>query len=157
MGRAPKRKKRIIGWREWASLPDWNIQAIRVKVDTGARTSAIHAYKIRPFEKDGKLHVRFYVHPRRRFRKPEVMCEAPVLDHRIVTSSNGAKEERYVVRTRLKLGLRTWPIELTLTNRDELSFRMLLGRHALKGRYLVDSGASYRLGKLPPKLSERKN
>ncbi len=138
-----KRAKRIIGWREWVRLPDLNVGRIKAKIDTGARTSALHAYKITPFTKDGAAYVRFAVHPMQRQRKPEIMCVAVVIDHRGVTDSGGRVEQRYVIRTTLKLGKRRWPIELTLTNRDQMGFRMLIGRQALRRRYLVDTGRSF--------------
>ena len=138
-----KRAKKIIGWREWARLPDLNVGRIKAKIDTGARTSALHAFKITPFTKDGAAYVRFLIHPLQRLRKPEVTCVALVIDHRGVTDSSGRVEQRYVIRTTLKLGLSRWPIELTLTNRDQMGFRMLVGRQALRRRYLVDTGRSF--------------
>lgn len=138
-----KRKKKRIGWREWVGLPDLEIKRIKAKVDTGARTSALHAFKVTPFTKRGEKWVRFAVHPKQRHRLPEVMCEARVIDQRRITDSGGNCQERYVIRTRLKLGTRSWPIELTLSNRDAMGFRMLIGREAIRRRYVVDPARSF--------------
>ena len=140
-----KREKVTVGWREWVCLPDLGVDRIKVKIDTGARTSALHAYRVKPFRRKGRRFARFFVHPVQRHRQPEILCEAPIVDERIVTSSNGKQEHRYVIRTRLKIGDLEWPIEVTLTNRDEMGFRMLLGRQALRQRLIVDPGGSYRL------------
>lgn len=140
---AKKRVKKVVGWREWVWLPDLDVGRIKAKIDTGARTSALHADRITPFTKDGVLHVRFFVHPLQRQKKVEHTCVAAVVDHRTVTDSGGKAELRYVIRTSLKLGTRRWPIEMTLTNRDQMGFRMLIGREALRRRYLVDTGRSF--------------
>ena len=137
----------IVGWREWVQLPELGIPGIKAKVDTGAKTSAIHAFKIVPFEDGGEQYVRFCVHPVQRHKLPELNCTAKVFDRRTVTSSNGQRDLRYVIRTRLALGEKQWPVEMTLSNRDEMGFRMLLGREALQKRVMVDPGASYKLGK----------
>ncbi len=137
------KKKKIVGWREWVRLPDLGIDRVKAKFDTGARTSALHASKIASFTKDGAAYVRFVVHPMQRRRKPEVTCVALVIDFRAVTDSSGRSEERYVIRTMLKLGKSRWPVELTLANRDQMGFRMLIGRQALRRRYLVDPGRSF--------------
>lgn len=140
------RSKLIIGWREWAALPDLGIGQIKAKIDTGAKTSAIHAYHVKKVMKDGAPWAEFGIHPVQKHKKPEIQCTAPIVDERAVRSSNGHEEIRFVVRTRLTLGPLTRPIELTLTNRDEMGFRMLIGRQALSKQYLVDSGMSYGLG-----------
>jgi hypothetical protein len=144
---AAKRKKKIIGWREWVRLPDLAVGRVKAKVDSGARTSAIHAFKITPFTKDGGAYVRFTVHPVQRRRKPEISCVARVIDVRKITDSGGNCQERYVIRTTLKLGKSAWPIELTLSNRDNMGFRMLLGRQAIRRLYVVDPGRSYVTGR----------
>ncbi|MGD9501038.1 MAG: ATP-dependent zinc protease [Methyloceanibacter sp.] len=135
-----------IGWREWAALPDLGIGAIKAKVDTGARTSALHAYKIAPFRRAGALWVRFELHPLQRSDAMKVACEARAIDERTVRNSGGGVEHRYIIETRLQLGDRIWPIELALANRDQMGFRMLLGRTALEHRVLVEPGRSYLLG-----------
>lgn len=140
---AKKRAKKTIGWREWVRLPDLHVGRIKAKIDTGARTSALHAFKITPFTKDGAAYVRFVIHPLQRQSKPEISCVAVVIDRRGVTDSGGRVEQRYVIRTSLKIGATRWPIELTLTNRDQMGFRMLIGRQALRRRYLVDTSRSF--------------
>ena len=154
-----KQNKIIIGWREWLALPDLGIQAIKAKVDTGARTSALHTFGLEPFEKDGMLRVKFGIHPLQRRKDIEVNCVADVVDRRRVTSSDGQSEKRYVIRTAITLGTFSRPIELTLTNRKSMRFRMLLGRAAISGLLLVDPAKSYltgrRLSKLYPKSKKR--
>ena len=140
-----KREKLVIGWREWIALPELGIPQIKAKIDTGARTSALHAYRIKTFRRGAKRYARFYLHPVQRHRHPEVLCEAPIVDERLITSSNGKQEHRYVIETGLRVGDQQWPIEITLTNRDEMGFRMLLGRQALRKKLIVDPGTSYRL------------
>ena len=134
---------KILGWREWIGMPSFGIDRMKAKIDTGAKTSAIHAYKVREFERDGLLFVSFYIHPVQRKKKPEVYCEAPVADRRAVKSSNGKEEIRYVVRTELQIGSDVWPAEFTLTNRDQMGFRALVGREALRKRYVVDPSRSF--------------
>ena len=150
-----KRAKIVIGWREWVALPELDVEQIKVKIDTGARTSAIHAFEISPFERNGARYVRFSLHPMQHRRNPVVRCEAPLVDERIVTSSNGKQEHRYVIETTVKLGETTWPIEMTLTNRDEMGFRMLLGRQALRRRFLINPARSFLIGK--PRVHRRKD
>ncbi len=132
------RDKIIVGWQEWCILPQLKILAINVKVDTGARTSALHAFEIHPFYQDRKKHVQFSIHPLQYNEKLQVTCRARVVDERFVVSSNGHREHRYVITTPLTLAGHTWDIELTLSNRDPMKFRMLLGREALGSCVIVD-------------------
>ncbi len=139
-------QKAVIGWREWVSLPDLAIAHIKAKVDTGAKTSALHAFYVQPFERDGMPWVRFGVHPLQSTAEQVIECEAPVKDVRRVTDSGGHAEMRPVIETTLVLQGETRLIELTLTDRENMMFRMLLGRSALKRRFVVDSGKSFLLG-----------
>jgi len=139
-------QKTVIGWREWVSLPDLAIAHIKVKVDTGAKTSALHAFYVQPFERDGMPWVRFGVHPFQASAGVVVDCEAPVKDVRRVTDSGGHAEMRPVIETTLELQGETRLVELTLTDRENMMFRMLLGRSALKRRFVVDSSKSFMLG-----------
>jgi len=140
-----------IGWREWVALPDLNLPALKAKIDTGARTSALHAFLIEPYQQDGIDMLRFLIHPIQRNQEFEVECHCPVFDVREVTDSGGHKEMRYVIQSDVVIGGGRWPIELTLTNRDTMAFRMLLGRRAMEDRFMVDPGASYINGKLRPR------
>jgi len=135
-----------VGWREWVTLPELGISQLEAKVDTGAKTSAIHAYELQPFEQDGQAYVRFGIHPDRHNTTLSLHCQAPIIDRRQVSDSGGHKEQRYVIRTMLQLGQLAWPIEITLTNRENMAYRMLLGREAMRGRLLVDPALSYLLG-----------
>lgn len=127
----PKTHTINIGWREWLALPDLQIPAIKAKIDTGARTSALHAFFVDPFERDGVQMVRFGVHPLQRRLDLEIICEAAVKDYRSVSDSGGHREMRYVIETKVDLGTLARTIEMTLTNRDNMKFRMLLGRTAM--------------------------
>jgi len=136
-----------LGWREWVSLPDLGIEAIKAKVDTGARTSAIHAFELNTFSENGRDKVEFRIHPLQKDETTVVTCIADVLDQRVVTDSGGHKEKRFVISTTLSVGSHSWPIEATLTARDNMLFRMLLGRTALKGQAQVNPARSYVIGK----------
>lgn len=144
--------KFILGWEEWVALPDLGLPAIRAKIDTGARTSALHAALIEPFGTRERPMVRFVVHPRRGRTEPEIVCTAPIADKREVTSSNGESETRYVIVTTLSVGGKSWPIEVTLTNRETMSARMLIGRQAIRADMFVDATGSFRQPKLSYKL-----
>lgn len=147
-----KNEPLVVGWREWLSLPELGVDAIKAKVDTGARTSAIHAFSVEPFEKEGEAWVRFGVHPTQDNTETEVWCEAKILEQRSVTDSGGHTEQRYVIKTDVTLDQTTWSIEATLTNRDTMLFRMLLGRTAMSsGNIIVNPALSYLAGQ---RLSE---
>ena len=139
--------KAVAGWREWVSFPDLGVPRIKAKLDTGARSSALHAFDIREFTENGRRMVRFEVHPiqRRSDRSVEVVAE--LLEKRMVRPSSGVGELRRVISTTLEIGGQRWPIELTLARRDTMGFRLLLGRQALRRRFVVDPGRSFVLGK----------
>jgi hypothetical protein len=126
-----------IGWREWVGLPELGVEGIKAKIDTGARTSALHAWNIEPFR------VRFEIHPMQRSEARKVICEARAIDERMVRNSGGGVERRYIIKTEIRLGESSWPIELALTNRDQMGFRMLLGRTALGRRTLIVPNRSF--------------
>lgn len=136
-----------LGWREWVALPDLGIRQIKAKVDTGARTSALHAFEVRSFRDGRQERVEFLLHPLQKDNDTVVTCVADVLDKRVVTDSGGHKEERFVIATKLAIGGYNWPVEVTLTARDDMLFRMLLGRTAIKNVAQVDPARSYLVGK----------
>ena len=139
-----------IGWREWLALPDLGIAHIKAKVDTGARTSALHAFAVKPYAQHGTPRVRFSVHPWQKRRDLVAHCDAAVVDRRWVRDSGGHRERRYVIETLATLGDQQWTIELTLTDRENMLFRLLLGRGALEQRFIVVPDESYLLGPRPP-------
>ncbi len=133
----------IIGWRETLALPDLGIKSIKAKIDTGARTSALHAFNCQEFEQQGKTMIQFSVHPLQRERNTTITAQGQLLEYRKVTSSGGHSQIRPVIMTTAKLGEYQWQLELTLTNRDVMGFRMLLGRQAVKNRFLIHPGKSF--------------
>lgn len=132
-----------LGWREWVALPDLGIDGVKAKVDTGARTSALHAFFVKPYRAKGRDMVRFGVHPFQNRTDIEKLCSAEVIDQRIVTDSGGHREKRFVIVTSLLVCETEFVAEITLTDRDTMQFRMLLGRTALAKRFVVDPGKSY--------------
>ncbi len=138
-----------VGWREWVQLPELGLPWIKAKVDSGARTSALHAFSLEEFEEAGHHMVRFEIHPLQRNSELSIVCCAPVRDRRVVSDSGSHCEERIVIESLLQAGTASWPIELTLTRRDNMKFRMLLGRTAMEDRLLIDPGASFLLGRPP--------
>lgn len=141
----------VIGWREWVGLPDLGIRWIKAKVDTGARSSSLHAFDLEDFDREGEPWVRFSIHPVQRKTEKVLQAESKVLEYRSVRSSSGKASMRPVIVTDIGWLGRSWPVELTLANRDEMGFRMLLGREAYRGQFLVDAGHSYYGGKPPRK------
>ena len=133
----------VIGWREWVTLPVLGVARIKAKVDSGARSSSLHAFDVQEFSRDGKTWVRFLLHPHQRSSEETIECESEVLEKRMVKSSSGKATLRPVILTTVALLGGEFQVELTLANRDEMGFRMLLGREATRRRFLVDTGASY--------------
>ncbi len=138
---------KVIGWREWVALPELGIDQIKCKVDTGAKTSSLHAYFIEPFKRSGNQYVRFGLHPVQKNSKIKKTCTGKIVDQREITDSGGHRELRYVISTRIKLNKEIIEAEITLTNRDSMSFRMLLGRDAIKNHFIVNPARSYLIGK----------
>lgn len=147
----------VIGWREWVGFPGLGIAQIKAKVDTGARTSCLHAFLVEPFEREGVPWVRFDIHPNQRNNSEALSCMAPVLDRRLVRDSGGHQELRYVIATTVSIGDRTHTVEVTLTDRDSMKFRVLLGRTAMKGQYIVDPGRSYLRGKRKRTIKKKRS
>jgi hypothetical protein len=138
----------VLGWREWIALPGLGLHAIKAKVDTGARTSALHAFNIEHYKKNDVEMVRFLIHPIQKNETFQIQCEAPLKDQRYVTDSGGHKEMRDVIETEIIIASHSYLIDLTLTDRDTMRFRMLLGRNAMKNCALVDPNKSYINGKI---------
>lgn len=145
-GRVRRRGLVLIGWREWVALPELGISAIKAKIDTGARTSALHAERIEIFMHHGITVARFQVLPLQRTRKGAVICEAPVVDRRVISDSGGHREERWIIRSRIRVAREEWETEISLTNRATMTFRMLLGRATLGRRFIIHPSASYLTG-----------
>jgi hypothetical protein len=145
----------VIGWREWVSLEQFGIPTIKAKVDSGARSSSLHVFELDEFEREGQKWARFKVHPIQKNSEVEVEVEAPILEHRSVRSSSGKAQVRPVVQTTISMMGQSWPIEITLASRDKMKFRMLLGRQAFRGRFLLDAGVSF-CGGRPQRKSRKK-
>lgn len=148
-----RRRRKTIGWREWVQLPELGVNEMKVKVDTGADSSSLHAFNMERFSRDDGEWVRFEIHPRQRSRKPAIVCEALVVKERKVKNPGGRTELRPVIRTSLIVAGREIDAMVNLTTRDEMSFRMLVGRRTIRKHFIVDPGRSY-LGGRPEKLSE---
>ena len=144
-----KHAKPIMGWKEWLTMSELNIPHIKAKIDTGAKTSALHAYDIEEFQRYGQPWVRFKVHPLQRNTKRIAKAEARVIDHRNIRNSGGTLSYRPVIETEVRLGDYFWNIELTLIDRSAMGFRMLLGRDAVKGRFIIDCSRDEVIGKGP--------
>jgi ribosomal protein S6--L-glutamate ligase len=148
-------EKIVIGKEEWCALPELGLPAIKARIDSGAKTSSLHAFNIHPFEENGRRYVHFDIHPIQDNRKIIQSCRGLVVDRRDVKSSSGEKERRHVIKTPVTLGEETWEIEVTLTNRDSMGYRMLLGREAMKERVLIDPDSSFCLGTRQPNDVQR--
>lgn len=142
----------VIGWREWVGLPALNTDWIKAKIDTGARSSSLHAFGIQPFTGDGIEMVRFSVHPWQRSESSSADVEAEIIDWRSIRSSSGESEDRPVILTNLRMGNDVHAIEVTLANRDQMGFRMLVGREGIRRRFVVDPARSYLAGKPPREI-----
>jgi len=149
----PRKTPTVIGWREWVTLPDLGGAVIRAKVDTGARTAALHAFGLEIFEKEEREYARFAIHPDHRSPGPAMIVETPVLGHRTVRNPGGRSEERPIIRTKLVMGGYRFTAEVNLTRRDMMGIPMLLGRQTLRRRFVVDPGRSYLVGQ-PPENSD---
>lgn len=152
--RVSETPKLVAGWREWAELPELRVERIKVKVDTGARTSSLHAFEITPFTHGGVDWLEFDVHPIQDNELVRLTCRCPIVDYRWITSSSGHSQKRFIIQTTLKIGEFSSLVEISLANRDEMGFRMLVGRNALKKQVLVDPSHSFLLSH-QPKLTKK--
>lgn len=152
-GQMAKQVRATIGWREWVQMPEFGVTEIKAKVDTGADNSSLHAFNIKRFERDGVRYVSFEIHPRQRKHQPSIVCEAEVVKERKVRNPGGRTQLRPVIRTRLRVAGREFEALINLTTRDEMTFRMLLGRRSIRNEFLVDPGRSY-LGGRPARLEQ---
>lgn len=152
-GQMAKQVRATIGWREWVQMPEFGVTEIKAKVDTGADNSSLHAFNIKRFERDGIRYVSFEIHPRQRKHQPSIVCEAEVVKERKVRNPGGRTQLRPVIRTRLRVAGREFEALINLTTRDEMTFRMLLGRRSIRNEFLVDPGRSY-LGGRPARLEQ---
>lgn len=141
----------VIGWREWVALPELNVRKIKAKIDTGARSSSIHAFDVETYHENEIERVRFSIHPMQTRDDIFIDADVPILERRLVKSSNGEVSQRIVIRTTLMIRKQPMQVDLTLANRDAMGFRMLVGREAIRTRFLVDSGASFLAGRLSRK------
>ena len=147
--------KIIVGWREWVSLPDLGIKSIKAKMDTGAKTSALHTYFIEPINNSERPMVRFGIHPMQKSVKNDTICIADIVDERRIVDSGGHPELRYIIRTSILVGNKKWPVDLSLTNREQMRFRLLIGRAAISEQLIIDPKLSFTLGR-PLKLKRNK-
>ena len=145
------KKYPVMGWREWVVLPELGIDRIKAKIDTGARTSALHAFSLQPFIENGVNMIRFEMHPLQHDVETMITCVARVVDKRLVTDSGGHEEERFVIETPITIAGQTWSIEITLTERENMLFRMLLGRRALRKRFIINPARSFVTTRVPKK------
>lgn len=148
-------KMKVIGWREWVALPGLNVRMVKAKIDTGARSSSLHAFDMETYHENGIERVRFSIHPVQNRDDIFINADVPILERRHVKSSNGEVSERIVIRTELILLRQKMQVDLTLANRDAMGFRMLVGREAIRTRFLVDSGGSFLAGRIRRKKKRK--
>jgi ribosomal protein S6--L-glutamate ligase len=140
-----KKQRLVAGWREWAQLPELGVDYIKVKIDTGAKTSSLHAFQLSTVKHGGQDYVKFDIHPIQDNDTVIYTCISPIVDYRWITSSTGHRQQRFIIETQLKIGDYNSLVQLSLANRDEMGFRMLIGRAALKKEVLVDPAHSFLL------------